>query len=672
MFKRILLALSLFAVFVSLAPAQTTITDSFADTAGITLESHTSGGVTWTHSSSTNNGPINEMVIRSAGGARQASPGAGGSLYAATAPTVVSADYAATATFVANSSPVSGNIGVAARMQSDAASAYYTLYQSAINTVQLYLVTGGGTSYAALGSAVSFTPALGTPFSLGVTVSGTAISMQLNGSTVGTVTDATLSTGTPGFQIYGTASISDTTGVELQSFMYSNVTVAPGSPTISISVGSHLTTDAPFTVAATSNSSGALTYSVISGPATISGATVTLTGAGTVVLQVSQAAAGSYTSGTQTTSFTVTSSVSTPAIPANDPSLLYSPWNWATGTYANGTYTAQPYAAAVNPGAYIRQVYTLATSCTLSFDATNTSAFNTADSPHVKVRVDNGSWVSYPVAATINISAQLNPNSGTAQTHLLEVVFASVNTSGGQERFNVASGTGIVAPTAALIFRGMTYNSGATWAAPPRRKYNVLLFGDSITEAIDALGYNGTAVGTNNDATAGWAFMMQYALDAEVGVVGFSGQAVANTNYFSHTATSTYASIYQGVARNFASPKPDAAGLDWGTNDAASTLSNFVAGIQTISSTIKAVAPAARFFMWEDYRAQQTAGEIAAMNAIGGTLITGLLDNGFMTNGVADSYDSNHPTATTHATKMLPIISSAVSAILHGRSYSFF
>ena len=42
---------------------------------------------------------------------------------------------------------------------------------------------------------------------------------------------------------------------------------------------------APFTVAATSNSTGAFTYSVVSGPAAISGATVTLTGTGTVVLQ---------------------------------------------------------------------------------------------------------------------------------------------------------------------------------------------------------------------------------------------------------------------------------------------------------------------------------------------------------------------------------------------------
>ena len=62
---------------------------------------------------------------------------------------------------------------------------------------------------------------------------------------------------------------------------------------------------APFAVSATSNSAGAITYSVVSGPATVSGSTVTLTGAGTVTLQASQAAAGNYTAGTAQTSFTV-------------------------------------------------------------------------------------------------------------------------------------------------------------------------------------------------------------------------------------------------------------------------------------------------------------------------------------------------------------------------------
>jgi len=77
------------------------------------------------------------------------------------------------------------------------------------------------------------------------------------------------------------------------------------SPTIVFTVPNHTVGDPPFTVAATSNSPGAITYTVVSGPATISGSTVTLTGAGTVTLQASQAATGTYASGTQDATFTV-------------------------------------------------------------------------------------------------------------------------------------------------------------------------------------------------------------------------------------------------------------------------------------------------------------------------------------------------------------------------------
>ena len=83
----------------------------------------------------------------------------------------------------------------------------------------------------------------------------------------------------------------------------------------------------PFPVTATSNSSGAITYSLVSGPAAVSGSTVTLTGIGTVILQASQAATGNYSATTVTTSFTVS--------PAT-PTLSFTP-------IANQTYGAAPF-----------------------------------------------------------------------------------------------------------------------------------------------------------------------------------------------------------------------------------------------------------------------------------------------------------------------------------------
>jgi hypothetical protein len=56
--------------------------------------------------------------------------------------------------------------------------------------------------------------------------------------------------------------------------------------------------DAPFTVSATASSGLTPTFTIVSGPATISSATVTLTGAGTVVVRASQAGNASYAAAT--------------------------------------------------------------------------------------------------------------------------------------------------------------------------------------------------------------------------------------------------------------------------------------------------------------------------------------------------------------------------------------
>lgn len=83
---------------------------------------------------------------------------------------------------------------------------------------------------------------------------------------------------------------------------------ASGPPTIVFTIPNYTTYDTSvFSVSATSNSTGAITYSLISGPASVtSGGSVTLTGvAGTVVIQATQVANGVYTAGTQNASFSV-------------------------------------------------------------------------------------------------------------------------------------------------------------------------------------------------------------------------------------------------------------------------------------------------------------------------------------------------------------------------------
>jgi hypothetical protein len=78
------------------------------------------------------------------------------------------------------------------------------------------------------------------------------------------------------------------------------------TPTLSFApIATQVVGAAPFIVTASSASTGAVTYAVASGPATISGNQVTVTGSGTVVLTATQAAVGNFTAATTTTSFMV-------------------------------------------------------------------------------------------------------------------------------------------------------------------------------------------------------------------------------------------------------------------------------------------------------------------------------------------------------------------------------
>ena len=121
-----------------------------------------------------------------------------------------------------------------------------------------------------------------------------------------------------------------------------NFTVAAATPTLSFApIPAQTAGGAPFTVSATSASSGAVTYKVVSGPATISGNTVTTTGSGTVVLSATQAASGNYASATASTSFTAG---------AQQAMLAFAPI--ATQTYGSAPFTVSATSASPGPVVY--------------------------------------------------------------------------------------------------------------------------------------------------------------------------------------------------------------------------------------------------------------------------------------------------------------------------------
>ncbi|MGH9736926.1 MAG: hypothetical protein ACRD8A_20340 [Candidatus Acidiferrales bacterium] len=143
-----------------------------------------------------------------------------------------------------------------------------------------------------------------TPLNYQWAENGTAI----NGATTATFTTPATSLADSGATY--SVKISNTAGSVTSS--PATLTVNPIVPTLTFAaIPSEIYGNPPFIVSASSASSGAITYSIVSGPATISGNTVTITGVGPVVVRASQAASGDYASATATTNFTVAIEVPT-------------------------------------------------------------------------------------------------------------------------------------------------------------------------------------------------------------------------------------------------------------------------------------------------------------------------------------------------------------------------
>jgi sugar lactone lactonase YvrE len=198
---------------------------------------------------------------------------------------------------------------------------------SVVLTDNMLGVTGSTQTIGLTATATNGTPniAWSNPAAIpyGTALSSTQLdaSSTLSGTFVYTPSSGTvLSVGSQTLSV--TFSPTDTSDYNSASY---NVTliVNPVAPTITFTVSNQTYGASPFTVSATSNSAGAMTYSVISGPATLSGSTVTIIGTGTVVLQASQAANGNYTAGTQNASFTVSKATASVTLSSSSNPSIY-------------------------------------------------------------------------------------------------------------------------------------------------------------------------------------------------------------------------------------------------------------------------------------------------------------------------------------------------------------
>jgi len=146
--------------------------------------------------------------------------------------------------------------------------------------------TLSGITFGAAPFAINATASSGLGVTLGIvsgpaTLSGNTVTLTGVGTVVVSAAQA------------GNGNYSAATPVD-QSFV-----VSPANQSISFGTLNGITFGAaPFAINATANSGLGVGFSVVSGPATLSGNTVTLTGAGTVVVRAAQAGNGNYSAAT--------------------------------------------------------------------------------------------------------------------------------------------------------------------------------------------------------------------------------------------------------------------------------------------------------------------------------------------------------------------------------------
>ena len=290
-----------------------------------------------------------------------------------------------------------------------------------------------------------------------------------------------------------------------------------------------------------------------------------------------------------------------------DPNLFFSPYNWfsdgAGALQSNNVNASSTFARSNTPGAYLKcSISAVAEGyATLLLDTSALSGITAANCPMLAISLDGQAFTTPLLAyatGTTRLSLSTNLSAGT---HTLLIYFRSVNLSSSSamgDRWNT--------PASCVKITGIELDGkGSATTAQTVRPKRLLAFGDSITEAADAVG--SANANSDQDATQSYAQLLAIALDAEVGIVAFSGQGwsvggYGNVPAFYNVATPAlstyfqYASGQSRLASNEFAPIPDFITVLLGRNDAAqsATDAGVTAAVSAWLAAIGADAPGAQ------------------------------------------------------------------------------
>ncbi len=330
-------------------------------------------------------------------------------------------------------------------------------------------------------------------------------------------------------------------GYATQSIALSGTGMA-ASPAITFTVPNHTYGDAPFAVSATSDSTGAFTYTVVSGPATVSGATVTLTGAGTVVLKASEAADANYLAGTQNATFNV--SAATPAIAFTVPSHTFGDAPFAVSATSNST-GAFTYSVVSGPATVSGSIVTLTGAGTVVLQASEAADAN---------------YLASTRNASFNVSAATPAIAFTVPSHTFgDAPFAvsATSNSAGAFAYTVVSGPATIAGSTVtltgagtVVLQAAEAANGKYAAATANASFNVSAATPAVTFTVPSHTYGDApfAVSATSNSTGAFAYTVvsgpatiagSTVTLTGAGTVVLQAAEAANGNYAAATANAT-------------------------------------------------------------------------------------------------------------------------------------
>ena len=240
--------------------------------------------------------------------------------------------------------------------------------------------------------------------------------------------------------------------------------------------------------------------------------TYTPAGGATGTKTLTNTGSGAF-SASHSTSCVISSGGST-VIPVTNAALFFSPGNWdhlTAGTFGVGIDEMQ----ATAPGARLEFNVTGTVNLSVQIDNATNSGFPSGDMPTLRTSINGGAFVDVQLApgqTSLTLSSSLS--SGANNNFQLYFKASSNSASYGD-----VWGSSGVSPTNVLRIKSITADFGAVFSAPTLLPLRGIIAGDSITAGEHC---NADA---SDDSTASYAMSLGRALNMEVGLLGYGGQA---------------------------------------------------------------------------------------------------------------------------------------------------